>query len=107
MPCYPPRNVPPYCHPAARAQSSFPLREAVIWDAPKEHPPPRARFPPLKRTDFGLTKETSFRRSTRFSLHPLSLRLVQICAETSRRSFKAMPQTDSRLLGPIQTALTR
>ena len=46
MPCCPPpRHVSPNCHPAARAQSSFPLREAAFWDVQKEHPPPRARCP--------------------------------------------------------------
>lgn len=35
----------PYCHPAARAQSGFSLREAAFWDVQKEHPPPRARCP--------------------------------------------------------------
>ena len=38
--CYPPRHVSPHCHPAARAQSSFSLREAAFWDVQKEHPPP-------------------------------------------------------------------
>ena len=37
MPCYSPCHVSPYCHPAARAQSSFSLREAAFWDVQKEH----------------------------------------------------------------------
>ena len=41
----PPMPCPPHCHPAARAQSSFSLREAAFWDVQKEHPPPRARCP--------------------------------------------------------------
>ena len=45
VPCCPPRHVSPYCHPAARAQSGFSLREAAFWDVQKEHPPPRARCP--------------------------------------------------------------
>ena len=49
LPCYSPCHVPPYCHPAARAQStsqsSFSLREAAFWDVQKENPPPRARCP--------------------------------------------------------------
>ena len=45
VPCCPPRHVSPYCHPAARAQSSFSLREAAFWDVQKEHPPPRDRAP--------------------------------------------------------------
>ena len=55
MPCYPPCHVSPYCHPAARAQSSFSLREAAFWDVQKEHPPPRARCPgALARALIGL-----------------------------------------------------
>ena len=45
VPCCPPRHAPPHCHPAARAQSGFPLlREAAFGGVQKEHPPPRARF---------------------------------------------------------------
>ena len=45
VPYCPPRHVSPNCHPAARAQSSFSLREAALWDVQKEHPPPRVRCP--------------------------------------------------------------
>ena len=42
----PPMLCPLHCHPAARAQSSFSLREAAFWEVQKEqHPPPRARCP--------------------------------------------------------------
>ena len=35
VPCCPPRHVSPHCHPAARAQSSFSMREAAFWDVQK------------------------------------------------------------------------
>ena len=50
----PPMPCPPHCHLAARAQSSFSLREAAFWDVLKEHPPSRARCPGAHRALIGL-----------------------------------------------------
>ena len=45
MPRYSPRHVSPYSRPAARAQSSFSLREAAFWDVQKEHRAPVVQEP--------------------------------------------------------------
>ena len=54
MPCFPSRLVPPYCHPAARAQSGFSLREAAFWDVQKEAKRTPSTARPLSRGPWAL-----------------------------------------------------